>query len=71
MTITTKIIRKGNTGYRKVYFSTRRLKEGTNCERRKFSDKYNKRWNELQKQHETEEQEKFEWFLKVKLPHKK
>lgn len=45
MTITTKIIRKGNTGYRKVYFSTRRLKEGTNCERRKFSDKYDKRWN--------------------------
>lgn len=43
MTITTKIIRKGNTGYRKVYFSTRRLNEGKNYARRKISDKYVKR----------------------------
>lgn len=43
MTITTKIIRKGNTGYRKVYLSTMGLKEGKNCERKKFSDKYDKR----------------------------
>ena len=27
------------------------------------------RINELQKQYETEEQEEFEWFLKVKLPY--
>lgn len=45
MTITTKIIRKGNTGYRKVYFSTRTLKKGKNDARRKFSNKYDKRWN--------------------------
>ncbi len=43
MTITTKIIRKGNTGYRKIYFSTRRLKEGKNYARKNFSDKYDKR----------------------------
>lgn len=43
MTITAKIIRKGNTGYRKVYFSTRMLKKGKNDARRKFSNKHDKR----------------------------
>ena len=45
MTITTKIIRKGNTGYRKVYISTRMLKKGKNDARRKFSNKHDKRRN--------------------------
>ena len=43
MTITTKIIRKGNTGYRKVYLSTTMLKKGRNDERRKFSNKHDNR----------------------------
>lgn len=43
MTITTKIIRKGNTGYRKVYFSTKRLKEGKKDARKKFPNKHDKR----------------------------
>lgn len=30
MTITTRIIRKGNTGYRKVYFNEKKLKVSIN-----------------------------------------
>ncbi|MCI9286466.1 MAG: hypothetical protein HFJ57_00485 [Clostridia bacterium] len=41
MTIITKITRKGNTGYRKIYFSTRMLKRGKNDARRKICQKMN------------------------------
>ncbi len=43
MTITAKIIRKGNTGYKKVYFSVKQLKGRKLNERRKISNKYDKR----------------------------
>jgi hypothetical protein len=38
MTITAKIIRKGNTGYRKVYFSVKKLTEI--CNIKKKSEKF-------------------------------
>ena len=43
MTIINKIIRKGNTGYRKVYISTRKLKKWRKNGREKIYNKYDKR----------------------------
>lgn len=44
MTITIKVIRKGNTGYRKVYFSGIQIRERSKYARKMFSNKYDKRW---------------------------
>jgi hypothetical protein len=43
MTVTYKLIRKGNAGYRKVYFSTKELKERKIYGKRKIFNKYDKR----------------------------
>jgi len=43
MTIINKIIRKGNTGYRRVYVSLEKLKKWRKNERRKVFNKYDKR----------------------------
>lgn len=43
MTIINKIIRKGNTGYRRVYVSLEKLKKWRKNEGRKVFNKYDKR----------------------------